>query len=70
VQSAIGIAAAGRALAKAGERNEGVGQILVSRPFYDAATKRGARAYSVRAVYGSVQEAPLPAELLETTQGI
>ena len=27
-------------------------------------SKRGARAYTVRAVYGSVQEVPLPAELL------
>jgi peptidase E len=28
------------------------------------ASKRGARAYSVRAVYGSVQEVPLPVEYL------
>ncbi len=31
-------------------------------------SKRGARAYSVRAVYGSAQEAPLPAEFLEAPQ--
>jgi dipeptidase E len=29
-------------------------------------SKRGARAYSMRAVHGSVQEAPLPAEFLDT----
>ncbi len=28
------------------------------------ASKRGARAYSMRAVYGSVQEVPLPVEYL------
>jgi hypothetical protein len=27
-------------------------------------SKRGARAYSMRAVYGSVQEVPLPVEVL------
>jgi hypothetical protein len=35
-------------------------------------SKRGARAYSMRSVHGSVQEVPLPAELLapETTEKI
>jgi dipeptidase E len=32
------------------------------------AAKRGARAYSLRAVHGSVQEVPLPAEFLETAK--
>ena len=33
------------------------------------ASKRGARAYSMRAVYGSVQEVALPAELLGSSAG-
>jgi peptidase E len=40
------------------------------REVYQVITsKRGARAYSVRAVYGSVQEVPMPTEYLQSATG-